>query len=62
MPVWKGGLKGSEADAHRRLLDLDIAKMPLAQIGTNAVRAALAQWDGTSTSGKMRTKIASVFD
>jgi integrase len=55
-------LKGSEADAHRRLLELDLANMPLSQIGTAAVRKALAQWDGTSTSGKMRTKVASVID
>jgi integrase len=60
--VWKGGLQGGEADAHRRLLDLDLAKMPLSQINTAAVRKALSQWDGTSTSGKMRTKIASVID
>jgi hypothetical protein len=60
--AWKGGLKGSEADAHRRLLDLDLARMPPSQIGTAAVREALSQWDGTSTSGKMRTKVASVFD
>jgi integrase len=60
--AWKGGIKGGEADAHRRLLDLDLARMPLSQIGTNAVRSALSQWDGTSTSGKMRTKVASVLD
>jgi Arm DNA-binding domain len=41
--AWKGGLKGSEADAHRRLLELDLANMPLSQIGTAAVRAALSQ-------------------
>jgi integrase len=60
--AWKGGMQGGEADAHRRLLELDLANMPLSQIGTAAVRKALAQWDGTSTSGKMRTKIASVID
>jgi integrase len=60
--AWTGGIDGREAYAHRRLLDLDIAKLSLSQIDTNAVRAALAQWDGTSTSAKMRTKIASVID
>lgn len=61
-PAWKGGIEGDEADAHRRLLDLDLAKMPLSQIGTDAVRTALAPWDGKPTSIKVRTKIASVID
>ena len=59
---WKGGIDGLEATAHRRLLDLDIANMPLAQIGPEAVRAALRPWDGTATARKVRTKIASVID
>jgi integrase len=60
--AWKGGIDGAEADAHRRLLDLDLAKLSLSQIGTTAVRAALSPWDGTQTSSKIRTKIASVID
>jgi integrase len=60
--AWKGGIKGAEAGAHRQLLDLDLAKLPLSQIDTNAVRVALSQWDGTSTSRKIRTKVASVID
>jgi integrase len=60
--AWTGGIKGAEADAHRRLLDLDLAKMPLSQIGTSAIRAALRPWDGTPTSTKIRTKLASILD
>jgi integrase len=61
--VWRGRhCEGLEADAYRRLLDLDLANMPLSQIGTMAVRTALSQWDGKATSGKVRTKIASVLD
>jgi integrase len=55
-------IEGGEADAYRRLLDLDLAKMPLSQISTSVVRATLAPWDGKSTSGKIRSKIAGVFD
>ena len=61
-PAWKGGLKGVEARAHRRLFRLDLAKVPLSRIDTAAVRAALAPWDGRATSHKVRTKLASVFD
>jgi hypothetical protein len=53
-------MEGLEADAYRRLLDLDLANTPLSQIGTGAVRAALSQWDGRKTSEKVRTKVASV--
>jgi integrase len=60
--AWKGGIEGAEADAHRRLLDLDFAKLPLSQIDTAAVRAALLPYDGTRNSTKIRTKIASVID
>jgi integrase len=60
--TWKGGMDGLEADAYRRLLDLDLANTPLSQIDTSAVRAALSQWDGKSTSGKVRIKIKSVID
>ncbi len=61
-PAWKGGSEGAEADAHRRLFDLDLAKLPLSQIGTDTVRAALKPWDGTPTSTKIRTKLASILD
>jgi integrase len=57
-----GGIKGLEARAHRRLLTLDLAKLPLSRIDTAAVRQALAPWDGTPTSKKVRTKIKSVID
>ena len=30
--AWTGGIDGAEADAHRRLLDLDFARLPLSQI------------------------------
>ena len=60
--AWTGGIDGAEADAHRRLLDLDFAKLPLSQINTAAVRAALLPYDGTRTSVKVRTKFASVID
>ena len=60
--AWKGGIDGAEADAHRRLLDLDFAKLSLSQIDTAAVRAALLPYDGTRNSVKIRTKIASVID
>jgi integrase len=60
--AWTGGIDGAEADAHRRLLALDFAKLPLAQIDTAAVRAALRPYDGTRTSTKIRTKFASVID
>ena len=33
--AWTGRLDGAEADAHRRLLDLDFAKLPLSQINTD---------------------------
>ena len=36
--------------------------MPLSQIDTTAVRAGLSQWDGTWTSGKIRTKLNSIID
>jgi integrase len=60
--AWTGGIDGAEADAHRRLLDLEFAKLPLSRIDTDAVRAALRPYDGTGTSTKIRTKIASVID
>jgi integrase len=60
--AWKGGIDGAEADAHRRLLDLDFAKLPLSQINTAAVRTALLPYDGTRNSVKVRTKFASVLD
>jgi integrase len=60
--AWKGGIEGAEADAHRRLLELDFARLPLSQIDTDAVRAALRPYDGTRTSTKTRTKFASVID
>ena len=60
-PAWKGGKGGDEANAHRRLLKTSIAGLPLATIDAPAVRGALAQWLGTATSEKMRTKIASVW-
>jgi integrase len=61
-PAWKGGLKGIEARAHRRLFRLVLAKVPLSRIDTSAVRTALAPWDGRPTSGKIRIKIKSVLD
>jgi integrase len=60
--AWTGGANGAEAAAHRRLLDLEFAKLPLSRIDTAAVRQALARWDGMATSTKMRTKIKSVID
>jgi integrase len=58
----KGGHDGKEAKQYQRLLDLDFAQMPLTQIGHDAVRAALSEWDGMATASKFRTKIASVID
>ena len=60
--AWKGGIEGYEAGAHRRLLDLDFAKLPLSKIDTEAVREVLRPYDGTRTSVKVRTKINSVID
>ena len=60
--AWTGGIDGAEADAHRRLLDLDFAKLPLSLIDMAAVRAALLPYDGTRTSVKVRTKFASIID
>jgi integrase len=60
--AWTGGIEGAEADAHRRLLELDFAKLPLSQIDTDAIRAVLAPWHGRRNSVKLRTKINSVID